>query len=87
MQIAERHDGDGLQVLGVTDATVDDTLDFLDDTNLPFAILADAAAVREAWQVGVIWGSPSYLVDRDGQIVREEVLALSAEQWADLLRR
>tara|TARA_R110002094_G_scaffold96474_4_gene97638 strand:+ start:896 stop:1123 length:228 start_codon:yes stop_codon:yes gene_type:complete len=72
-------------VLGVTDASVDDTLQFLADENLPFAILADAAAVREAWQVGVIWGSPSYLLDQGGLIVAEEVLSLSEGDFKNML--
>ena len=85
MQTAERHSGDGLIVLGVTDASVDDTLQFLEDENLPFAILADAAAEREAWQVGVIWGSPSYLLDEGGHVVAEEVLSLSEADFKKLL--
>jgi peroxiredoxin len=79
--------GDGLLVLGVTDASVDETLAFLDEEQLPFAILADAAGAREAWEVGVIWGSPSYLVDADDRIVAEEVLSLSAGEFAELLGR
>lgn len=87
MKIAADHGRDGLLVLGVTDATVDDTLAFLDEEGLPFAILADAGGAREAWQVGVIWGSPSYLVDDQGRIVAEEVLALAEDDLAELLRR
>jgi peroxiredoxin len=87
VQTAEQHSGDGLMVLGVTDSSVDDTLQFLEDESLPFAILADAGAVREAWQVGVIWGSPSYLLDEGGQIVAEEVLSLSGEDFTKLLRK
>lgn len=72
-------------VLGVTDSSIDDTLQFLEDENLPFAILADAAAVREQWGVGVIWGSPSYLLNDRGEILAEEVLGLSGEGFAELL--
>jgi peroxiredoxin len=87
VKIAADHRGDGLLVLGVTDASVDETLAFLDEEQLPFAILADAAGAREAWEVGVIWGSPSYLVDADDRIVAEEVLSLSAGEFAELLGR
>lgn len=89
MKIAANHKDHGLQVVGVTDATIDDTLQFLDERELPFAILAAAGAVREEWQVGVIWGSPSYLVDvaGGGRIVAEEVLGLSDEALLGLLRR
>ena len=85
MQTAEQHATDGLLVLGVTDSSIDDTLQFLEDENLPFAILADAAAVREEWEVGVIWGSPSYLLDAAGKILAEEVVGLANEDFAKLL--
>ena len=87
MKIAADHRDDGLLVLGVTDATIDDTLAFLDEDELPFAILADATGAREAWEVGVIWGSPSYLVDAQDRIVAEEVLGLSPTAFAALLNR
>jgi len=87
VKIAADHERDGLLVLGVTDSSIDDTLAFLDEEELPFAILAEAADAREAWQVGVIWGSPSYLVDAEDRIVAEEVLGLSATEFAELLNR
>lgn len=89
MQIAADHEKHGLQVIGVTDASIDDTLRLLDERSLPFAILAGAGPVREQWQVGVIWGSPTYLVDvaGGGRIVAEEVLALGDEEFAGLLDR
>lgn len=87
MKTAAQHQGNGLQVVAVTDASIDETLKFLDEHELPFAILAGAAPVREQWQVGVIWGSPSYLVNREGRIIAEEVLSLSDAELAGLLLR
>ena len=87
MQIAATHEPDGLQVLGVTDAIADETLAFLDEEQLPFAILADATGARETWEVGVIWGSPSYLINAEQRIVAQEVLALSEDQFAALLSK
>lgn len=87
MKTAEQHKGRGLQVIGVTDSSIEDTLKFLDENELPFAILAGAGPVREEWQVGVIWGSPSYLVSEHGRIVAEEVLSLSDGDLTALLGR
>ena len=63
MQIAADHETLGLQVLGITDAPADEVARFCDEQVLPFPVLADAEAVRAAFGVGMIWGSPTFLVD------------------------
>ena len=87
MKLADDHRDAGLRVLGVTDASVEAGLQMLDEEELPFALLADAGGAREAWQVAVIWGSPSFLVDVRGEVVAEEVLAGGAAGLAARLRR
>ena len=66
----------GLQVVGVTDAAAEDAIRFVDEQSLPFPVLAAAQDLRKAFGVDMIWGSPAFLVDRNGVIVAEELGAV-----------
>lgn len=71
VQVAAHHEHLGLQVLCVTEAPVADAVGFVDEHRLPFAVLADAVAVREAFGIEMIWGSPQFLLDGRGVVVAE----------------
>lgn len=67
------HEDIGLQSLWVTEASVDEASAFMREQWVPYPVLADAEAVRKSYGIDLIWGSPVFLVDRDGVVVAEEL--------------
>ena len=67
MKIAANYESIGLQVLAVTEASIEDACAFVDEHALPFPVLADAESVRIAFGIDMIWGSPVFLLDRVGK--------------------
>jgi hypothetical protein len=57
-----------LRFLAVTDAERGEAAMFRTDFGLPFPVLAEAEATRQAWGVDFIWGNTVYYVGKSGLI-------------------
>ncbi len=78
VKIAAQYESLGLQVLVITEAPTAQVLLFVDEHSLPFHVYADAETVRVAYGIDMIWGSPAFLLDREGRVVAEELDAKRA---------
>ena len=70
VRLQEAHP-DKLTVIGVTEAPLDETLAFREEHSVPYYLLANAQADREAFGIDLVWGNQVYLIDPDGNVVAE----------------
>jgi len=84
VQVQNEYAKHSFSIVASTDDSVELTQAFADEHAINFPILADAPAVREAYGVGLIWGSSFFLVDPEGQIVAQDLDACEARLAEEL---
>ena len=62
-----------LAVLGVTESSADEALEFAREYSLNFPVLAGAEESNERYGVDMIWGSVLFLVDPEDRIVADSL--------------
>jgi hypothetical protein len=76
VEASQRHPE--LTFIAVTEAERGEAAMFRTDYGIPFPVLAEAEASREAWGVDFIWGDSVYFVGKDGRVVSQGFYDLEA---------
>lgn len=71
VQVQENYGSQSFSIIGITDESTESAQRFAEQQKLNFPVLADAGTVRDAYGVGLVWGSSFFLVDPKGEIVEQ----------------
>ena len=71
VQVQENYGSQSFSIIGITDESTESAQRFAEQQQLNFPILADAGKVRDAYGVGLVWGSSFFLIDPNGEIVEQ----------------
>lgn len=71
VQVQDNYGSQSFSIIGVTDESTESAQRFAERQKLNFPVLADAEPVRDAFGVGLVWGSSFFLIGPDGTIVEQ----------------